>query len=273
MRKQRGFTYIELMFVMAFIGILAAMLLPALARTREAARRSSCMNNLAQLGIALHLYAGEHDQRLPWWRHGTPGEALTALYPDYVDSYNLFQCPSYWGFYIEKKDGSIDFSEVPMNTYLRAQNSMRASYDYFGAYTEAPIRLPGPTRAIPKIAIMWDVNFGMVRHPNPTEDANAEHPFIQQLGNGNHVPSGSNVLWLDGSVEFIQYEVFAERNFPARPRHFETPYRSPAELSYPDPNDEVYQSIYYPNLNLGPTETTGLIGGSLEGWMPKAPPS
>jgi prepilin-type N-terminal cleavage/methylation domain-containing protein/prepilin-type processing-associated H-X9-DG protein len=107
MKRRNGFTLIELLVVIAIIAILAAILFPVFAQAREKARQTSCLSNIKQQGLAVHMYAQDYDETLPpWW---VPNAAVTdppgasAIHYWYVNlipytkNRDVFRCPSAGG--------------------------------------------------------------------------------------------------------------------------------------------------------------------------------
>lgn len=139
MKKIKKFTLLELLVVVAIIGILAAMLLPVLGVAREKARRISCAGNLKQLGMAIMMYADDHNGVLPapLWA----SDFNEMLNEKYVEDLNAFVCPTaegpsghgtYYGYRGKGKsfsDGNSSTTQLMKdNTYNHTEKNDAREY-------------------------------------------------------------------------------------------------------------------------------------------------
>ena len=183
--KACGFTLVELLVVIAIIGILIALLLPAVQMVRESARRTSCKNNLKQIGLACHTYAAAHEYLPPGWKAssptGVPGWGWASAILPYMEEENLSDQINF-DLFIED-DNHSDAIVQPIASYFCPSDEAKSAREFLmketrlgnGIDPHGTDHLPMDLAAsnyVANLGLTWDVE-------NPPVN-DCPHPYIAQ---------------------------------------------------------------------------------------------
>ena len=243
--KKHNFTLIELLVVIAIIAILASMLLPALNKARDQAKKIACTNNLKQLGMSELMYVDDQDE---YYAHPTnlcfdQPSVVTGVNPPskYVPNPNILVCPSDVLKRATNLSDNIRRCSYGPNSFIVGYYLL--SNGGYNSGTRVPMRAPDVHKSVQKSSkiIMFGENHKANNLYKRTKDGGGgpycSSPTVigkaytgttySTLGDGEHYEihgNGTNYVWCDGHVSSVSaVEALSRKNDPDKTRNMAWP--------------------------------------------------